>query len=254
MRLIDTAFGKFHVFQYDTIGDVDKQGFWEPYCRAWFDRVAPGEGFVDIGANYGFFTVYMARRGCRVFSFEPSPEIFPVLKANVELNGVEGLVELHNTALFDDSCEKLVIAQEWLTWPMSRVVFTEEGGIDYDKMVNSGGLTLVPGDVPNDRLNRIFIPKRLDDYALWGEGDQAGKRIRLIKIDTQGADLRILYGARKTIEIEKPLLLFECEPIPAAFFGDNLAKMEAFMDEIGYATEILLAVGPEWRQFAARPK
>jgi FkbM family methyltransferase len=44
----------------------------------------------DVGANIGLFDVYLARNypGIRIFSFEPFPQTFEVLRANAELHGV----------------------------------------------------------------------------------------------------------------------------------------------------------------------
>lgn len=53
---------------------------------------------LDVGANIGLFTLFAAQKwpGARIFSFEPMPDIFDVLRKNTgHLPGVT----LHNTAL-----------------------------------------------------------------------------------------------------------------------------------------------------------
>jgi len=39
--------------------------------------------FVDIGANIGYWTLFVARKGIEVHAFEPSPQSYPILKRKV---------------------------------------------------------------------------------------------------------------------------------------------------------------------------
>jgi len=58
-------------------------------------RVPDGGVIFDVGANIGLFTLF-AHQACRrprVFSFEPIPEIFATMRANVELYGLDAVVE-----------------------------------------------------------------------------------------------------------------------------------------------------------------
>jgi FkbM family methyltransferase len=58
--------------------------------------------FIDIGANCGLYSVTLARRlapGSRVLAFEPVPQMAARLRHNLELNGVESIVDVHEVAL-----------------------------------------------------------------------------------------------------------------------------------------------------------
>src|SRR5262249_13205461 len=49
----------------------------------------PGMSFVDVGANWGYFTLLAAHlvgKGGRVISLEPDPRLFPILQRNVTRN------------------------------------------------------------------------------------------------------------------------------------------------------------------------
>jgi FkbM family methyltransferase len=63
---------------------------------------------IDAGANIGMATLYFKKLypDARVICFEPDPDNFPLLKRNLEGNGLAG-VELHQVAL-SDSEEPLV--------------------------------------------------------------------------------------------------------------------------------------------------
>jgi FkbM family methyltransferase len=75
--------------------DVYYTGRYEPQETALVcDLLRPGMTFVDVGANWGYFTLLAASRlgpGARVLSLEPDPRLFPLLQANVARNGFTGV-------------------------------------------------------------------------------------------------------------------------------------------------------------------
>lgn len=66
--------------------------------------VRPGDTVVDAGANVGYTVVLEALAvgpgGC-VIAFEPNPEVLPVLRQNVQRNGVNDRVTVHARAVSD---------------------------------------------------------------------------------------------------------------------------------------------------------
>jgi FkbM family methyltransferase len=65
-------------------------GVWEPLLSRWvLQRLRPGDVFVDVGANMGYFSV-LAAQGVRpaggVVAIEPEPTTFKKLTTNVALN------------------------------------------------------------------------------------------------------------------------------------------------------------------------
>ena len=54
---------------------------------------------LDIGANFGFFSVYAALLGCRVIAWEPVPLFRAFIRYNLQLNNVLHLVELRGKIL-----------------------------------------------------------------------------------------------------------------------------------------------------------
>src|SRR4051794_13873271 len=59
---------------------------------------------IDVGANVGNHSIYWgALCGCRVTAFEPNPIAYRLLRLNVEHNHLSSRVELHHTALGEQS-------------------------------------------------------------------------------------------------------------------------------------------------------
>jgi hypothetical protein len=58
-----------------------------------------GAVVVDAGANVGNHTVFFSKimRAGMVHSFEPNPPAYSILSRNVELNGLQEVVQLHST-------------------------------------------------------------------------------------------------------------------------------------------------------------
>jgi FkbM family methyltransferase len=53
-----------------------------------FHLLRPGDVFVDVGANIGTYSLPAAARGATVIAFEPGPEAFAELTANIRLNSL----------------------------------------------------------------------------------------------------------------------------------------------------------------------
>lgn len=55
-----------------------------------FLKTAKGRVFVDVGANYGYFSLLLHKNFDKVYAFEPVPSIFEELKKNLgKFDGVE---------------------------------------------------------------------------------------------------------------------------------------------------------------------
>lgn len=123
--------------------------------------------FIDVGSNVGGYTVLAsAVAGARSIAFEPVPETYAELRRNVRLNGIEPMVQTHCCALGE------VNGVNWMT--------TGRGGLNH--IVTNAA---APGTVE-------VVSARLDDLL-------AGNPCRLMKIDAEGFELRILRGAPDTL-------------------------------------------------------
>jgi len=158
----------------------------QPYepglARALRQRLAPGDVFLDIGANIGYFSVLagltVAPTG-RVIAFEPHPAAREILRQAVAANRLDQIVEIVPAAVADrDGVVSLFLSQDSVlstTDPSRsplRSDFTFPDSIEVPRLAVDGWLAGNPGLAP---------------------------RIRVIKIDVEGTEADVLRGMRETL-------------------------------------------------------
>ncbi|HEV2195682.1 MAG TPA: FkbM family methyltransferase [Candidatus Acidoferrum sp.] len=159
-------------------------GTWEPeVSKVVSEILRKGMTVIDVGAHHGYYSLYFAK--CvgptgRVFSFEPVPENFALLRKNILLNNT-GWIETFQDAVF--SCSK-------------EISFAAP-----DKSLASGDGSLVEGRGGRQILVHAVT---LDSFC-------TSKQILpdLVKLDVEGAELDVLLGARDTLKRCSPKLLIE---------------------------------------------
>lgn len=170
-------------------------------------QLQPGDVFLDLGANIGYYTLCGAQRvgrEGRVISFEPQPQICARLRDNVARNQLNH-VTVHELALGEqDGSFTLYI-------PPAEVGF--------------GHASLSPQEFQNATAVEVQV-RRLDDL-LFGKLD----RLDVIKLDAEGAELSIFRGARKLIEKFQPAIVVELNPETSAYFQYQPLDLAAFLAE-----------------------
>jgi FkbM family methyltransferase len=155
---------------------------------------------LDVGANLGLYTYFLARACRRVYAFEPNPNPLRSLRFVADSN-----VTVLPVALSDKSGEAD------LTIPRGRKGWTNNGAA-LDRRF--------PG-----RTMTVRVPcRRIDDLGIAGIG--------LIKIDVEGHELAVLRGARETLMRDKPALLVENE---FTHTGGKFAEVFQLLEQLGYA-------------------
>lgn len=141
-------------------------------------------GFYDIGANYGFFSLFLASlesfKGV-CYAFEPTPTTFNTLEALVSAVDLNRRINAINIALSDRSGD----------FVMTLPVKSHSG---YAKVANI-----------NDRDTYKVSAIKLDEWIMTGDK----KSPSFIKIDVEGHEFEVLEGARRTITGSRPYVYFE---------------------------------------------
>lgn len=164
-------------------------GDWEPWVtnamKGVFAKIGDGATFIDVGANFGWYTLFAHRVGkaARVFAFEPNPRLFDLLCGTLSINGMRVKTTLSRYACTEVECERFLE----FSWQ-------ELGG---------GLLTAIAKN--RDRKYESVMGTTLD-VAVDAERLQTNGLI--IKIDVEGGEVDALRGATKLLE-RKPVLFVE---------------------------------------------
>ena len=160
------------------------------------DRVLrPGGGFLDIGANVGYFSVFVHRLGrdIQIDAVEPHPVIYSLLQANLWANGVGARV--HNTALVDN--RRLL--------PMS------------SPPMNPGD-SRVGVRTPDNRYDLIVPVISADELF-------ARRTFDVVKIDVQGFEPEVVLGMERIVQ-ESPAIVLVAEFFPTSLLDRGLDPAE----------------------------
>lgn len=180
----------------------------EPELSRLGDFVPRGGTAVDVGAWWGPWTYWLARRASAVAVIEPVPHLARFLARHAPPNAT-----VHSVALSDRRGE----AQLWMP--------TAGKG--------SEGRSSLEAPAGTDPVPITVATARLDDLEL--------ADVRFIKIDTEGHEQAVLRGAEATIARDRPTLLIEIEQGSDRSVDDVFADVEA----LGYAGRFLQ--GRRWR-------
>ncbi len=171
------------------------------------NALSPGDVFVDVGANFGYYTLLSALivgpEG-HVYAFEPQPQVAEELKRNVALNRYQN-VSVHSAAVGQRCGEETLHIPRWYQSGLA----TLQPKADWMKGIEVRRMT-----VPVTTLDEMFSGQ---DFA-----------VRVLKIDAEGYGLPILQGGERLLSGAAPPLIF-CETEQ-----DNIAEIVETMRIYGY--------------------
>jgi FkbM family methyltransferase len=173
--------------------------------------LAPGDIFIDGGAHVGMFTLVAAVRvgsTGKVLAFEPAPAARAELLQNLELSRFPW-VEVSACALAECSGKRSFVAFSNDAWGSSSFAPPPEFAGGQAEAVATTTL----------------------DAAIAGL-DQT--RIRLVKLDLEGAEHAALQGASSLLRDVGPDFLIELEPEHLARQGTSAADVVRLFEQHGY--------------------
>lgn len=152
-------------------------------------RIKPGSTCIDVGAHIGLYTVYMASlsKG-NVFSFEPTPESFTILKKVVAINHCENSVTLLPLAVDQKTGKGFFYLNS-----------STISGTDATRIAEANSLIYVDFGKSSFKEKIEVDTVSIDDFT-----EKNKLEINFIKIDAEGAELNVLRGAGRTILKDRP--------------------------------------------------
>jgi FkbM family methyltransferase len=177
---------------------------------------------LDIGGHFGYVAFCLSRlinENGRIFSFEPLPNNIATYKKNLEENKAlimnielieKGVSDIEGTVLFNSSTS--------INDP------TCMGGHMVDTKSSLKENVYEDLNFKKIEIHTITIDKFVKERNIKPE---------IIKIDTEGAELKVLLGGKEYIKIHKPLLLIEIHNVVNMFY------VYRFLNELMYDVRII---------------
>jgi len=184
-----------------------RTGFEDRLQHLYMAMLKDGDFCIDLGAHTGRHALPMSCAvGCgSVAAFEPNPPIAQRLRARLELLAVPN-VTVYELALSDESgTAEFVVA----------VDRPEESGLK-ERVYNG----------PTRQEKVAVRLAQLDSLAL---GDPS-----FIKLDTEGAEYKVLLGARNTVARSRPVIAFEFGEQSYSAYGVDPDDVFEYFESLGY--------------------
>lgn len=162
-------------------------GAWEKFILFFMDDYTTAAkikdtAFLDVGANTGQYSLFMAPRTKEVHAIEPFPPVLKRLDANLALNKFPNVV-VHRVGLGAEAAEVPFFAAD---------------------ETNAGGGTFRPDDPDKKPFGALKIVAG-DEYFKSHPTAPVG----IIKMDIEGYEESALKGLRATMERDRPLVIVE---------------------------------------------
>ncbi len=175
-----------------------EEGIWEPYETALvLAALQPGDVFVDVGANIGYYPVIAADSvgpDGAILAFEPDPDNFRLLEENLRLNGCDQVATAFRAGLAD-------------TTGPGHLYLSEDNAGDHQIFATGGDRRSLAVTLYN---GADFLRNRLT-------------RLDLLKIDVQGAEYAVMAGLLPLLVAlpRVPRIIIELTPLSLRQAGSS---------------------------------
>ncbi len=193
-----------------------ESGVWEPYESSLvLQRLKPGDVFLDVGANVGYFSLLAAATvgdSGAVFAFEPDPANFALLQVSAAHNVLDGIVHARCAGLAEESGEALLyLSRDNLG---DHQIFEAEAGRE------SVSIELLNG--------AEYLGSRVT-------------RLDLVKVDTQGSEYGVIAGLMPLLQSLPgvPDLIVELTPLSLRQCGSSGRQLIELLAELGQPFHIV---------------
>lgn len=167
----------------------------------------PDSVFVDVGANIGIYTLIASskiRKG-RIYSFEPIPAVQNTLYQNIRINHLEDKVTVVNKVVSDKTGQERFVIHD----------ISEYSHISS----NQGSKSILIDSV------------KLDDFCK----NQRIDHIDIIKIDVEGAELKVLKGMENALKMGKVRFLIAELNSRNSSYGGNSNQVIDYLKKFKYS-------------------
>ncbi|HYK02420.1 MAG TPA: FkbM family methyltransferase [Thermoanaerobaculia bacterium] len=180
-------------------------------------RDGRGGTLLDVGANIGVISIPFVRKSsASAVAVEAVPDNVAVLRANIDLNG------LH---------EKVQVVPFALGATAGTAQIQVEGDLHAGE--GTGTANILPDQSTYECVRQEIVVRTLDELVASGE---LAARCSVVKIDTDGYDLKVLQGGTRFLERDRPVIFGEFSAHCLAWHDQTIGDVLAFAREQRYET------------------
>tara|TARA_Y100000590_G_C15545024_1_gene948553 strand:- start:34 stop:987 length:954 start_codon:yes stop_codon:yes gene_type:complete len=204
------------IFAFDRVGAaISLSGIFEEFVlealkEKIFNNINTKDSVcLDVGANIGNHSLYFSNFFNKIYSFEPHPETFELLKLNTRKS------------------KNIEIFHFGLSNKNNKMQLTTESGTEY----GASSLSSIEefNNNSNDVKNFEVQVRKFDDIL---ENKKIDGNISFIKLDVEHHELEVLQGMKETLRIHSPIICLEQHEEHFDYFNGNLSS-----DTINYLKE-----------------
>lgn len=218
--LSPSDYGPIIINKFDnTIGmSISDHGYWGSGDIQLIESIlrttclnAPAITLLDIGSNIGTHALAFAKfpfPQVTVHAFEAQRQIYYMLAGTIALNSLAN-VYCHHTAVSNVSGQEIKL-------PL----------VDYGSNSNFGSYEIETAKY-SDTAD-MYLPGQFETIKTIRIDDLALTNVKLLKIDVEGMEDKVIEGARETIRANRPLVFIEV-------FKTDFEPIKAFLLSLGYS-------------------
>lgn len=217
--LLKTTFGPYIYVNYKDYveREIANGNFEREYIQYFCSIINNGDIVLDVGANIGYFALLASNKvgtNGRVYAFEPIPRNYERLLKNLKANDVKN-VESYNIGLSDKN-EDLVM-------------FIPEGNAGESSLSSKNWSELRFGVKSKCETVKVNLAKFDDFFKKQGIAGAA-----VIKIDVEGAELKVIQGMKNYLKTNNSILIMEILPILIEQTWGSVRDLIKTLVEIGF--------------------
>lgn len=218
-KLVKTPMGPLiYVNYWDSVEREIANGTYErKYIDSFRSRIKEGDIVIDVGAYIGIFSLIASKqvdnKGC-VYAFEPVPRNYDRLMRNMGVNKAEN-IKAYNLGLSDKN--------ETLPINVPKEIPAEATLYQCSVTEISKGI----------EIQKDIIQARLITFD-WFYNNERLNKVNVVKIDAEGAELKVLKGMGNTIKSNNLELFMEIFPPLIERIGGSLGELITFLTKLGF--------------------
>lgn len=173
---------------------------WTRFALGWLRE---GDVAVDVGANFGYYTVVMSAAvgdSGVVVSVEPNPRMVALIRQNARLNMAPSRIDIRGAAVGDHpDGTRLTLKNDTDSTGLASTVVDPAGGVESIRL--------------DDVLSEYF------------------EQVSLLKIDIEGSELSALRGASRLLKSSNPpAVVFEENPRASGYKREQLGSADFLLN------------------------